>query len=92
MAESAPSTLTAHTSEGLGGYSPNFVVGVITRGVAYLPDTSARGPKSSVASTGFRPSSGAILRAYVGSFDQVFIPYNGPDEPLGFEPEDYPVR
>lgn len=34
----------------------------------------------------------ALLRGYARSFVQSFVPYGGPDEAPGFEPEDYPVR
>ena len=34
----------------------------------------------------------AVLRAYARRFERSFEPDGGPEEPLGFEPEDYPVR
>lgn len=33
-----------------------------------------------------------LVTAYVRAFDRLFIPYNGPDEPPGFEPENYPLH
>lgn len=33
-----------------------------------------------------------LLRLYSVHFSEAFKPYEGPEEPLGFEPEDYPVR
>lgn len=33
-----------------------------------------------------------LVRSYAREFDRSFRPYEGPDEPPGFEPEDFPVR
>ena len=66
-----------------GGWTPNFVV--------TFPDQETDAPDVNINTTGFVLSGHALLATYVHTFDQVFIPYNGPDEPLGFEPEDLPI-
>lgn len=66
-----------------GGWAPNLVV--------MFPDQETRAPDANIDTTGFIPSGHTLLATYVHTFDQVFIPYSGPDEPLGFEPEDLPI-
>lgn len=60
--------------------------------MVYPPGPQTSTAKTKVEGTGLQPVGRMLLHAYARSFDQLFIPYNGPDEPPGFEPEDYPVR
>ena len=50
------------------------------------------GYKADERTTNLRVGDATILAVYTRTFDAVFVPYNGPDVPLQFEPEDYPVR
>lgn len=77
----------------------NFHAAVLTQQTVVFPSVSIQQtcvaviePKSTYTLTGLQLGSGMILDAYVRVFDQLFVPYNGPDEPLTFEPEDYPIR
>lgn len=73
----------------MGTAIPQKAIFVIPERVR-IPQTSAA--KVDVTSTGLSPNGSIILDAYVRVFDRLFVPYNGPDEPPTFEPEDYPVR
>ena len=75
--------LTVDVQGSHGGGAPSFVV--------TFPDQETRAPDVNIDTTGLVVSGHALLATYVHAFDQVFIQYNGPDEPLGFEPEDLPI-
>jgi hypothetical protein len=65
-------------------------VGFLILEGASIRETSAA--EFNVVSTRLSLNGSIILDAYVRVFDRLFVPYNGPDEPPTFEPEDYPVR
>ena len=70
----------------------NFVVTTHT-GVRYVETSPTEAhPAPKAEGTFTVADSGRLVKAYVQSFNEVFTSYNGPDEPPGFEPEDYPVR
>jgi hypothetical protein len=57
------------------------------------PLTLIKSPVAQVRSYDREQARGeALLRLYARRFDQSFAPYDGPDEPARFEPEDFPVR
>jgi len=69
---------TAQYAQGL--FIPAAAVGG-QQDVAYQEDSVPRSRRGE-----------ALLRSYVRRFDQAFRPYEGRDDALPFEPEDYPVR
>ncbi len=72
----------------------NFVVMTGTH-VKYVLDPATRvaeKPKADYTAIGIQLTGRALLDTYARTFDQIFVAYNGPDEPPKFEPEDYPVQ